>query len=97
MSDQEQLLSLKHHAVTVTVDVDPCPLNGKQRSFEELLIRVLLADILAGEAFLRELLRKEIVSRYELLFCVSGEEHERLALRRKVSHMIFTITWADTR
>lgn len=74
---------LEHHALRFAVtSVDARPLDGEERSLEELLVGVLLADVLAREAFLGKLLGKKIVSGDELLFCVARVENERLALEK---------------
>ena len=50
------------------LQMELCPLDGVERRLEELLRRVLLADVLLGEPMFAELLDEESVPRHEVLF-----------------------------
>ena len=60
-----------------------CPLDRVQRRLQELLRRVLLADMLFAEAVFRKFLDEQLVARQQVLLGETGVVHERLVLKKE--------------
>ena len=58
-----------------------CPVDGKNGGFEELFVRIFLADILAGEIGFSKLLEELLVSGDQLFLCIARVVHEGIILR----------------
>lgn len=67
------------------VEVRTRPLHGVHRCLQELLVRVLGADVLRHELVLHELLNKHLMPRHQVLLREPGVEHKRVILKREDS------------
>ena len=65
------------------VEVRTRPLHSVHRRLQELLVRVLGADVLFHELVLYELLQEHLVPRQEVFLREPGVEHERVVLKRE--------------
>jgi len=63
-----------------------CPVDCKQRSLQELLVRIFLAHVLSREIVFSELVDQELVSGEQLCLGITRVEDERLILSYNVSH-----------
>lgn len=76
-------LTLDVHLLEGLVQMQLGPLDRVQRRLQELLGRVLLADVLFREALLGELLDEQLVAGLQVLLGEAGVVDERLVLQRE--------------
>ena len=78
--DRARYQCLLNHDLCKFIKLSPCPVDSKNRRFEELFVGVLLANILLVEIFFGQFVNQEFVSWNKIFLCETGVDNKCLIL-----------------